>query len=254
MPSQHVTDDSFAELAKAIRSWLDYQVLCGRGQLLCEASLAQPVGDYLITHYSGSLVSEGPHPVLTKAKHGAVGRNRQIDFLLKSKERQFFDVAIECKWAGNVPKQAFVDDIMRLECFRREQLAEENTDGLVEDSRSIGSCNRFFILAGFKKPMNDFITQRINGTGNIPPPTFIDGLLPLNLSSKLSTIELKKCAAYHRAYFRAFHETYGVDLPNSYRARLIACAEGEESTVYVWKVGSMSKRRAFTPKDVWLPM
>jgi hypothetical protein len=237
MPATKLTDNSFEALAKSLRCWLDFQIHCGREQLLSESFLTQPIGEFLMAHYSGYLKPEENHPQFKKALKG---RPKQIDYVLLSHDHKLFDFAVECKWVGNKQpaRQAIVDDVMRLECLRRP----DNQDG---------TCARFFILAGRKKTVSSFIDGRINNTGETPPPKFAAGFLPTTVSATLQKILVKGCKNYYRDYFTAFSKGYKLDLPNSYRCRLVANEVGDDVRVLIWKVGSMGKRTTFKHALAW---
>jgi hypothetical protein len=231
MPTSHLTDKSFESLAIALRCWIDFQIHCGREQLLSESYMTQPIGEFLMAHYSGFLHREENHPQFKKAKSG---RPKQVDYVLKSREKRLFDFAVECKWIGSTKptRQSIVDDVMRLECLRRP-------------TGDQGSCNRFFILAGRKKTVASFFKSRINKTGEKPAPLFIRGFLPTEEAANLGSFKVRQCKKYYRAFFKDFSEGYDSELPRSYRVRLVASKESEESQVYIWKIGSMGKRTPF---------
>lgn len=237
MPTFHLTDKSFEELAKALRCWLDYQIHCGREQLLSESIMTQPIGEFLLAHYSGYLKPEDNHPQFKQAKKG---RPRQIDYVLLSREQKFLDYAVECKWTGSTqPKwQSIVDDVMRLECLRRPA----NTQG---------SCGRFFVLAGHKANVSKLLDGRLNKTGLYPAPRFLAGFVPTQTSPKLVKVAVKNCEVYYRRFFRDFSQGYKLELPNSYRARLVADEMGDDVRVLIWKIGSMGRRTIFKHSTTW---
>jgi hypothetical protein len=237
MATGHITDKTFEELAKALRCWLDFQIHCGRAPLLSEAYLTQPLGEFLLAHYSGYLERELDHP---QFKTATKGRSRQIDFVLKSKEQKFLDFGIECKWSGSNPpeRQGIVDDVMRLECLRRPV-------------GQAGYSSRFFLLAGRKAAMQKFIDGRINGTGLSPHPKFIDGFLPSLVSTKSVAFKVRACDEYYREYYRSFSTAYKTDLPATFKARMVADQTGENIRVLVWKIGSAQNRSSFSPKTDW---
>jgi hypothetical protein len=105
------------KIAKAVNRWLSYQIFCGRETLLSEAYLGHPVAEYLIHRHSGELETEVNHPILKRA---GGGRPRQIDYVLKTRNKADIEAAIECKWiAGTIyDKQRIVNDLLRLECIR----------------------------------------------------------------------------------------------------------------------------------------
>lgn len=237
MATGKITDKTFEDLAKALRCWLDFQLHCGRAALLSESYLTQPLGEFLLSHYSGYLYREMNHP---RFKTDQRGRPKQIDFVLKSRDHQALDFGVECKWTGDskLSTQGIVDDVMRLECLRRPE-------------GQAGACSRFFILAGRKKTLNNFLAARINNTGVKPPPKFIGGYLPTTVSGKLTKIPVHACKEFYRKAFKDFAEGYKTDLPRSYQARLVADQSGDDVRVLVWKIASSKNRTEFSPEDEW---
>ena len=126
-----MTEAQVKNLAKAVGRWLAFQVLCGRDVLLSESYLSQPLAEFLLHHHSGTLATERRHPGLQR---GGRGRPRQVDFVLLSRDAEAAEAVIEAKWVTDrpYPKQAVVDDLLRLECFR-------------EGGRHV---RRYFLVAG----------------------------------------------------------------------------------------------------------
>lgn len=237
MPTTHLTDKSFESLAKALCCWLDFQIHCGREQLLSESFMTQPIGDFLMAHYSGYLKPEDDHPQFKQAKPG---RPKQLDYVLLSREQRLMDFAVECKWTGSTQptRQSIVDDVMRLECLRRPAGIQ-------------GACARFFIVAGGKATVSKVLDGRINGTGQNPAPGFLSGYVPTQSSPKLNKVVVKACPVHYRKYFREFSTGYKLDLPNSYRARLVADEAGDAVRVLIWRIASMGKRTTFKHGTTW---
>lgn len=237
MAADFLSDNVFLDLAKALRCWLDFQIHCGRSALLSEAYLTQPLGEFLLANYSGSLVREMDHPQFKTINRG---RPKQIDFVLKSKNDVYLDYGIECKWSGShAPnRQGIVDDVMRLECLRRPEGVP-------------GYSKRYFILAGFRSPIEAFFNGRINNTGVNPHPKFIDGILPTEESTTWNRIKVKECDSHYRSFFQDFSQAYKTDPPRSYYARMVANEVGDHVRVLVWKIGSVHKRKTFSPKEQW---
>ncbi len=237
MPATKLTDKSFEALAKSLRCWLDFQIHCGREQLLSESFLTQPIGEFLMAHYSGYLKPEENHPQLKKAKRG---RPRQLDYVLLSHDHQILEFGVECKWTGSTKptRQSIVDDVMRLECLR--QPVGQN-----------GTIARFFVFAGRKKTVTSFLDGVLYKTGEPQPPKFLGGFLPVAVAAAMQKNLVKECKTYCRAFFRDFSKAYSLDLPNSYRTRLVADETGDDVRVLIWKIGSMGKRTTFKHSTTW---
>src|ERR1035441_9889802 len=165
MPATKLTDKSFEALAKSLRCWLDYQIHCGREQLLSESFLTQPIGEFLMAHHSGYLKPEENHPQLKKAKKG---RPRQLDYVLLSHDDQLLEFGVECKWTGSTKPtpQSILNAVSRLECLRRPV------------GQTV-ACARFFVLAGRNKAVTSFLDGVLYKTGEQQPPNFLAGFLPV---------------------------------------------------------------------------
>jgi len=94
-------------VAHGVASWLQFEVLCQRKELLSEASLSQPLGQLLVASGCVAVSPEEPHPVLPEAR---------IDFVVKG-TGGVITLAVETKWInGNRDmKQEILDDLVRLE-------------------------------------------------------------------------------------------------------------------------------------------
>lgn len=220
----------FESLAKALCCWLDYQILCGRGALLSESYLSQPVGEFLTFHYSGDFKSEYPHPQL---KAPGRGRPRQIDYALFSRDKDILKYGIEVKWVGNtVPtRQSLTDDILRLECLRPET--------------GKGTTYRYMILGGRKEKIDEALSMTLNNTGITPRPSFLERFLPI--SNKRMTIDVFRIHKSWRPFFVSFADSYNTELPGKFTVENIANECSEYVRILIWKIGSAGRRTPFDP-------
>ena len=142
-------DKQAEDLARAISHWIGYQMLCGRENLLSEMYLGIPIGEFLISNSNWKVEAEWPHP---NFRSPGRGRPKQIDFIVKSSEKQHPIAAIEVKWIRNIVniKQNIIDDILRLECLRNEHKR--------------GIC-RYLVLAGFRKDFDELLDSSFNNNG-----------------------------------------------------------------------------------------
>lgn len=225
----------FEKLGRVTLSWLDYQIDCGREALLGEHSLAQPAGEFLLTHYSGTVMSEFSHPMFAKAKRG---RPRQVDYALFSREKELLEFGLEAKWAGrSLPtKQGLTNDVMRLEGIRPVTFNGNDIKG---------TTNRYFMLAGKIGSVNEVLELGLNKTGITPRPKFLDKFLPVNKTRQ--TIDIMNIDAPWREYFKSFSEAYTVELPSKMQVRTIFDNAGTHARVLVWKISSVGKRKHFNP-------
>jgi hypothetical protein len=127
-----LTKQQSRDLVRAVRDWLSFQRLCGRDMIFSERSLSQPIAEYSLATHKGRIVPEFNHPGF--ATEGA-GRPKQMGFALLRSRGDNAQAVIETKWIGETSysKQAIVDDILRLECFR---------------NKSDAHASRYFLVAG----------------------------------------------------------------------------------------------------------
>lgn len=219
-------------MAKAIRFWMDYQILCKRDMLLSEAYLTQSVGEFLLSCYPTSkLEVEYNHPNLNRGKRG---RPRQIDFVLRSRDAKRITTAIEVKWIGNMnaDKKRLLDDLLRLECIRGNQ-----------------GITRYFLLAGKKDKIdtNCFNLEINAGKKRI---RFFEQIL-LQEINRPHSVKVERCEDAMRSLYASFQDDYKIELPKSFKTTLVANEEGEGVHVLIWEVRSTSKRTTFSPADSW---
>ena len=222
-----MTDAEFKRMAKAVNRWLSFQILCGREMLLSESYLCQPLAEYLLQHHNGALDTEFGHPQLTQ---GGRGRPRQVDFVLLTPEAGDVCAAIESKWVADRPysKQAIVDDLLRLECFRQE-------------GRHV---QRYFLAAGRKTSfMANFATVEMNAGGQRQP--FADHLLSFDTANKDRAVEVMNCDTYRRRYYKDFAMAYSTHLPRGFHTSLMSLEDNDDISVCLWKVESRRNRRTF---------
>jgi hypothetical protein len=226
------------EMGKCVNFWLEYQILCNRKMLLSESYLAQPIGEYLRTIFSGEIEAEWNYPNIER-EGARQGRPRQVDYALFGKNKNNPLTAIEAKWItenSRKEKQRFVDDILRLECIRS----------------TTSTMTRYFIIAGIAKDIDGFLADDMNkGNGRI---NFISKFLPVKTTIlRPVNFEVENCPDYCRRFFKTFYNDYKIDLPKKYQAALVYDGEeGGNIRVLIWKIQSVSKRSSFKPEeDKW---
>lgn len=127
-------------LAQTIVHWLEYQSLCGRSELFCEAYLAQPIGEYCLSIKPEHFEPECPYP---NAYQGGTTKKRAMDFAVYGKNaagtQRSITHAIESKFvtARRSFAQELFDDLFRLCWF--------------QPTREPGNCKRWLVVAGFSK-------------------------------------------------------------------------------------------------------
>jgi hypothetical protein len=123
------------DLARAIIHWLEYERLCGRDHLFSEASLRNPIGQYLLANLNHSIEPEQNYPDAYQPTGS--GRRRAMDFaVLRKGGQQVLLHALESKLINSKRefKQEIFDDLFRLASFE--------TSGQTEP------CERWLIIAG----------------------------------------------------------------------------------------------------------
>jgi hypothetical protein len=141
---------------------------------------------------------------------------------------------IEAKWIRDKPysKQAILDDLLRLECFRHN-----------------GShVDRYFLVGGVTNNLDsNFLKLQYRGGKDM---AFTSLLLNRHLGSDTEVIEVFEAELGLRKFYKMFCLSYRVDLPKRFKTTLIARSRMDNLAVYLWKVGSMQKRSTFNPKDI----
>jgi len=225
-----LTENEARRLADAIQSWLDFQILCERDVLLSEAYLAQPLGEFLVSHHSGGIESERNHPSVPNPKRG---RPRQIDYVLTSKDSEDLVSALEAKWVPDertVSRQRVLDDILRLERLRNE---------------SGRSAYRYFLAAGRSESFSENFLEIDYNTKNGGREEFIGSILPLDQKEK--HVRVDEATEGLKSYFSKYSEKYSsngkrVLPPKSYKSELIIDKSDDKSRVMIWRVKSVGKR------------
>ena len=220
-------DRDMREIAQAVHRWLEYQVLCGRGELLSEGHLGQPIAEMIIAKGTGIAESEHPHPNLQTAKKG---RPRQIDYVILGKQKEGVVAAIETKWAGStrLTGQGVACDLLRLECIRND---------------SGQHADRFFLVAGrttdFK---HQFMNLAFNAVGK--RLKLLDGFLPCH-DGQTMIVKVKNCEQPWRKFFEQFRTDYKTELPINFKTRCVAWYQHGSASVAAWRVSSNQNRKTF---------
>jgi hypothetical protein len=220
-------------IAKAVNRWLSYQILCGREALLSESYLGHPVAEYLIHKHSGQFEAEADHPVL---KQPGAGRPKQIDYVLRTRDKNAIEVAIECKWISDTPydKQRIINDILRLECVKIP-------------SRNV---KRFLIVAGEHKNFEkNFRNLKVNLGGT--QTDFTKKFLPFSKETGGMLIKAAHCEERFREFYNTFSLSFNSPVPKSFKTHLVGSHSEDEMPVYIWQISSVSKRMTFFPGVAW---
>ena len=225
--------DKFTNLGKAVHHWLSFQLLCGREQLMSESYLNQPTGEYLLNVSPNShLKTEYDHPCLNE--EGRLGRPRQIDFCLLSRDTQRLTTAIELKWVNSkqLNKQRIVQDLLRLECLRGTEKGQR--------------IYRYLVVAG---RINDFNEQLLatkyqkRGNNRVP---LLDGILATSEGQQVSVI-YQNLSKSQQAFFDNYAEKYNMGIPARFETKLeFGISEGA-FCVYGWHIKCSSNRKEISP-------
>ncbi|WP_437607330.1 hypothetical protein WMF20_41980 [Sorangium sp. So ce834] len=219
------------KLARAVVSWVEFESLCRRDRVLSEASLAQPIGGFLIAHSAHELLPEEQHPVLPKIR-----RPPQIDFAIRRPDKSF-SLALETKWVNGKRdiKQELIDDILRLELVHvaNRQVA------------------RLLLVAGLKKHLDKQIFNAVLGKGRTAT-SFAANILP-SVAATPITVDLGASTGGHRKLWKeAPHLSVGgvdewpkrlkVHLETVFPAKPLP----DDVTCYIWGIGRVQNRRTVT--------
>lgn len=215
------------DLGSAILHWLCFQSLCGRGTLMSEHYLSQPIGEYLLHHHSGSLDSEVDHPNLNPA--GRRGRPRQIDFCLSSREKKRLTAAFELKWVGDgaFDKQRVVDDLLRLEALRNAESQH---------------VYRYFLVAGETNNFtNNFQNSQANQGAGVGRVQFFSEFLDFATDNEM-TIKVPNLSLPQRGAVDEFSSYYQSPSPRRFVTQRVCAAAMNGFSVFIWRVRSTKNR------------
>lgn len=228
---------SVNNLGSAVLHWLCFQSLCGRGTLMSEHYLSQPIGEYLLHHHTGPLDSEVDHPNLNPA--GRRGRPRQIDFCLSSRDTNRLTAAFELKWVGDgaFDKQRVIDDLLRLEALRN-----------VESQH----VYRYFLVAGETTSFaNNFQNSQANlgaGGGRV---NFFSEFLDF-ASSNDKTVMVTSLSAPQLDACNEFSSYFQSPSPRRFITQRVHATSMNGFNVYIWRIRSI-KHRTTLPLPAQLP-
>lgn len=220
------------KMTYAVTRWLSFQELCGRSELFSESYLSQPIGEFLMSNYKGKLVPEANHPNL---QPNSRGRPKQLDYTCWSPQSKAMVMAVECKWVANgaYPKQALMDDILRLEGLRTGK----------------GHVQRYFLVAGAKENFRaNFEQLRFQEDGK--RHNFCDHLLSFSKTSRSRSVSPVR-GRLLRKFYREFEDSYQVKLPKTFRTNLISISTSGDISAGLWEISSVQNRSDFSPAALW---
>ena len=217
-------------LPEATRLWLEYQIACGRKDLISEASLVQPMGEYLLTRQLGRLYSEKDHPGLVTTR---AGRNPQVDFVIADRQTGEDEIVLESKWlkCEGPFRTLVIADLLRLERY-----ATDCGNAAVD-------C--YFLLGASASEWEKFIGIQINIGGT--REKFIDNYFSLTDGEK--TIDIS--TGHRLTTCKKLATSLSGELPKAYRIRLVRKASGDNMVVALWQVRATEPRETIpvAPSD-----
>ena len=192
-----------------------------------ESYLCQPIAEFISFHHPGKIKPELNHPQFATL---TTGRPKQVDFALLTPNAADVECVIESKWISDSPysKQAILDDLLRLECFR-------------DPNRYV---SRYFLVGGLIDHFNtNFLGLRFRDadTNNPFTPVFLDS----TWGATTKTIDVYSSTGNLRKFFRKFHAHYSIDLPKKFKTTLISRSRIDRIAVYLWKIESVKNRQTF---------
>jgi|GEM_PF-4871498 len=114
----------FPNLADSVAHWLEYQKLVKKEELFCESYLAQPVGEFLITHFPEKQFKP-EYQGLPFKERKTRGRPASIDYVMLNRDNKQtvgkrMAIAIEAKWVSSNQLNAHLIffDVFRLRDIR----------------------------------------------------------------------------------------------------------------------------------------
>ena len=224
------------DLALTINRWVSFQQMVGRGGLLSEHYLGQPVAEYLLHRHAGLLTPEDDHPIL---QTGTAGRPRQLDYTLRHRQSKKLNIAFECKWISGkaYDNQRILNDLLRLEI-------------LAGSGNSEPTC--FFIVAGLVENFNlRFRDLQLNHGGSRVPFTRTLFTSPTKPKNMRHTVKVQHAHHAMRPFFRQFALDYKSTLPTKFDTKIIARTVEDGIAVSIWQIYSQKRRATFDPKVKW---
>lgn len=223
-----------SHLAQAIVHWLEYQSLCGRSELFCEAYLSQPIGEYCLSLRPEHFEPEVQYP---EAYQKGTKKRRAMDFAIYSMNaantQRALRHAIEAKFV--TAKRNFApeiyDDLHRLNWF--------------QPTRDPAACQRWLVTAGFRKNLEgskclSAKAQIGKGPGKKKVDVF-KGLLSRDLHNATRQKPVATAVPELLQYWKDSAEAFGQNqLPDTIKVRLAAkfpkTPHQADATCYIWEV------------------
>lgn len=219
-----MNENKIKDLAACIVHWLNFQKLCGRNTLFSESYLNQPLGEFLLFHHSGELISEYNHPNLNIEKK--IGRPNQIDFALLSRDLKNPTTLVELKWLDKEINEStlvknIVYDLLRLEIANNKQKSKEaNT-----------ITHKYFLLAGYNEITFAFVNEKLNCYLS----SLKDGLMIIETESP-ETLDI--CKSFQEKF-----QERGVLVPKRFETKMITNYKSNDFEVFIWRITSSKNRQ-----------
>ena len=217
-------------LTRAVHRWLSFQRMCGRSMVFSESYLCQPIAEFISYRHSGKIHPELNHPAFAGLSRG---RPKQVDFALLTPNTEDVECVIESKWIRDTPysKQAILDDLLRLECFRNP-------------NRHV---TRYFLVGGLLNNFDsNFSRLRYRDAGtNLD---FTTKLLDFTFPAAPKIIDVYASTGAMRKFYRKFHADYSTEIPTKFKTTLVSRSRIDGIAVYLWKIESTRNRQLFSPR------
>lgn len=210
------------ELSETVASWLLYKSFTGLRNVLSEASLAVPIGEFLASKHGREVIAEENHPVF---RNGGRGRPWQLDFVRMRRGDRNWHSAYETKFS-NLSFASIVRDIARLLCLSQ-------ADG-------IGNPDRFLIIADSFSETIPFLSLNINNPGG-PRINAFEGILSVNnnVGEQVKIFDLRNLSEGQKAPFMEFVNNSGVRLPSTIRTELVGLSDSNKRFVCgIWRISA----------------
>lgn len=226
-----MTSAQIERLPHAVHSWLSFQHACNRAVIFSESYLSQPIAEFVSVHHSGPIAPERNHPAFA---HLNIGRPKQVDFALLTRDLHHFQVVIEAKWIKSVrySKQAILDDILRLECFRQKDTTQH--------------VARYFLVGGLSEHVQTNFRELNYKAASGKRMAFTTRLLPF-AEAKTKVIDAYATKGNRRRFFRRFSVGYKVEAPKKFKSTLIKALDDGVIAVFLWRIASVQNRQSFKP-------
>lgn len=221
-------------LTAAVVYWLEYEHLCGRVNLLSEASLKFPIAEFLMSVQDHELVAEVPYPDAMQPQ--GRGRRRSMDFCLqRPRGANAWTAIYESKWVNgrrDILPEIF-DDLYRLQAVKKIGQTEPFA--------------RYLLVAGFAGLVREQILDR---TIEVAPGSSVvlSRILPEQPLGESVEVDVQTSQAELLSYWSDSAKSFGPDAMTQKIAITFAGSTiGPTFSCHIWRINRVPGRPPLRP-------